>query len=78
MRAIVGAQTIERGSVRIDDADLVTGIPSRWRGTSVICAGPRFEGTVKENISRFATEIDPDLGSIDAPVAAAEKARRNG
>ncbi|HVF95060.1 MAG TPA: type I secretion system permease/ATPase [Sphingomonas sp.] len=76
VRAIVGAQMIERGSVRIDDADLGDWDPERLaRHIGYLPQeATLFEGTVKENISRFATEIDPDLGSIDAQaVAAAEK-----
>ena len=76
VRAIVGTQAIDRGSVRIDEADLSDWDPERL--AEHIGYLPQdatlFEGTVKENICRFASELDGDVVSVDArAVAAAEK-----
>ncbi len=76
VRTIVGAQPLDRGSVRIDEADLGDWDPERLaRHIGYLPQDAAlFEGTVKENICRFATEIDGDRDAVDArAVAAAER-----
>jgi ATP-binding cassette subfamily C protein len=76
VRAIVGAQPLDRGSVRLDDADLGDWDPERLaRHIGYLPQDAAlFEGTVKENICRFATETDVDAEAVDAQaVAAAER-----
>ncbi|WP_235535115.1 type I secretion system permease/ATPase [Sphingomonas sp. Leaf339] len=76
LRAITGALPIDRGTVRIDGADITDWDPERL--ARHIGYLPQdavlFEGTVKENIARFATELNGAREEIDAAaVAAAEK-----
>ncbi len=76
VRAIVGALPLDRGCVRFDDANLGDWDPevlARHIGYLPQDAA-LFEGTVKDNISRFATETAADPAAVDAEaVAAAEK-----
>lgn len=73
MRAIVGAAPVDRGTVRLDAADLGDWDPERLARhigylpqDSVL-----FEGTIKENIARFEGELGGDAEAIDAGVVAA-------
>ncbi|MEG3125461.1 type I secretion system permease/ATPase [Sphingomonas sp. GB1N7] len=76
MRAIVGALTVDRGSVRIDGAELGDWDPERLaRHIGYLPQDAAlFEGTVKENICRFATETGADPAAVDAEVVAAAAA----
>jgi len=76
VRILAGAAQPDRGMVRIDGADMRDWDAERLARhigylpqDSVL-----FAGTVKENISRFAAEIDADALAIDAKVVAAAKA----
>jgi ATP-binding cassette subfamily C protein len=76
MRAIVGALPVDRGSIRLDDADLTDWDPERLaRHIGYLPQEPTlFEGTIKENICRFATETGAAPAAVDAAaVAAAER-----
>lgn len=77
-RAIVGALTVDRGSVRIDGADTQDWDPERLaRHIGYVPQDSvMFEGTIKENIARFDTESDAPAERIDA--AAVEAATRVG
>ncbi len=76
VRAIVGALPLDRGTVRLDEASLDDWDPellARHIGYLPQDAA-LFEGTVKDNISRFAAETGADPAAVDAEaVAAAEK-----
>ena len=76
VRAIAGAMPPDRGTVRVDGADMRDWDAERLARhigylpqDSVL-----FAGTVKENICRFAAEIDPDQQAIDRAVVAAAEA----
>lgn len=76
VRVLAGAAQPDRGTVRIDGADMRDWDAERLARhigylpqDSVL-----FAGTVKENISRFAAEIEADALAIDAKVVAAAKA----
>lgn len=73
VRAIVGAMPVDRGSVRIDGADLGDWDPERLaRHIGYLPQDAAlFEGTVKENICRFATETGADPVAVDTEVVAA-------
>jgi ATP-binding cassette subfamily C protein len=76
LRALVGAIAIDRGHVRLDESDLSDWDPERVaRHISYLPQEPSLvEGTVKENICRFATELGGDREALDASaVAAAER-----
>lgn len=80
-RAIVGAIPIDRGDVRLDEAQLADWDPERLaRHIGYLPQDATlFEGTVKENICRFATEIDGHGEAVDmAAVAAADKVGAQG
>lgn len=75
-RAIVGALPLDRGAVRFGEASREDWDPERL--ARHIGYLPQdailFEGTIKENISRFDGEPDSDQATIDAAaVAAAER-----
>jgi len=74
--AIAGAVMADRGSIRIDGADVKDWDPERLARhvgylpqDSVL-----FAGSVAENISRFTGEVDGDRATIDIGVVAAAKA----
>lgn len=73
VRAIVGAMPVDRGTVRIDGADLDDWDPERLaRHIGYLPQDAAlFEGTVKENICRFATETGADPVAVDAEVVSA-------
>jgi ATP-binding cassette subfamily C protein len=76
VRAIVGAIRAERGTVRLDGADIADWDPERLArhiGYLPQDAG-LLEGTVKENICRFATETGVDPATVDVGVVAAAAA----
>ena len=73
VRAIAGARLADRGAIRFDGAaqqDWDPELLARHIGylpqDSVL-----FAGTIKENICRFASELDEDAAAIDAAVVAA-------
>lgn len=75
-RAIVGAVALDRGTVRLDEADLGDWDPEQLaRHIGYLPQDAMlFEGTVKDNISRFAVETGAEQVAVDAAaVAAAEK-----
>ncbi len=74
LRAIAGALPIDRGTVRIDEADIGDWDPERLaRHIGYLPQDSAlFEGTVKENICRFATELG-QTDDIDAAAVAAAK-----
>ncbi|MET0309279.1 MAG: type I secretion system permease/ATPase [Sphingomonas sp.] len=73
IRVIAGALLADRGTVRIDGADVRDWDPERL--ATHIGYLPQdsalFAGTVKENICRFALELDTDIAAIDEAVVAA-------
>ena len=76
VRVLAGAALPDRGTVRIDGADRRDWDAERLARhigylpqDSVL-----FAGTIKENICRFAAEIDADALAIDAKVVAAAEA----
>lgn len=73
VRAIVGALPIDRGSVRIDAADLSDWDPERLaRHVGYLPQDTvLFEGTVKENIARFDAENGAVRDIVDAEAVAA-------
>jgi len=75
LRAIAGALPVDRGTVRIDEADIGDWDPERLaRHLGYLPQDSAlFEGTVKENICRFATEAGEADGIDAAAVAAARK-----
>ncbi len=82
-RVIAGALRADRGSIRIDNADMADWDQERLaRHIGYLPQEPSlFAGTVKENIARFATELDAgpeaaDAAAIDvAAIASADRAR---
>jgi ATP-binding cassette subfamily C protein len=71
MKAIVGAVPLERGAVRFDGADRDDWDPERLaRYIGYLPQEPSLvEGTVKENIARFRSELDE--GAVDSQVVEA-------
>jgi len=76
VRVLAGAAQPDRGTVRIDGADMRDWDAERLARhigylpqDSVL-----FAGTIKENICRFAAEIEADALAIDAKVVAAAEA----
>ena len=76
VRAIVGALPADRGTVRLDGADIADWDPERLaRHIGYLPQDAAlFEGSVKENICRFATETGADPARVDAAVVAAAAA----
>jgi PrtD family type I secretion system ABC transporter len=76
LRAIVGAQPIADGSVRVDGADIADwDIDRLGRHIGYLPQDVGlFQGTVKDNICRFRNAVDADAATIDAKVVAAAKA----
>lgn len=73
VRALVGASTPHQGAIRIDDADVRDWAPeqlARHIGYLPQDSG-LMEGTIKENISRFRTELEEDVQALDEKVVAA-------
>ena len=76
IRAIAGALVADRGTIRLDGADV------RDWDAELLAAhigylpqdSALFAGTVKENVCRFAGELDDDRAGIDARVIAAAQA----
>jgi PrtD family type I secretion system ABC transporter len=76
LRALMGAQALSQGKVRLDDADVTDWDPDRL--------GRHFgylpqdisllQGTVKENICRFRSSLDEHPEKTDAKVIAAARA----
>lgn len=75
-RVIAGALRPDRGAVRIDGAEQRDWDPERLAGHLGYLPqdSALFAGTVKENICRFATELEGDQEAIDAAVVAAARA----
>lgn len=76
VRAIVGAIPLDRGTVRLDEADIADWNPERLaRHIGYLPQDAAlFEGTVKDNIARFGGEIGTAAEALDAgAVAAAEQ-----
>jgi ATP-binding cassette subfamily C exporter for protease/lipase len=73
IRAIAGAVLPDRGTVRIDDADVRDWDPEQLaRHIGYLPQDSAlFAGTVAENIARFAGELGEDRAAIDAAVVAA-------
>lgn len=73
VRVIAGALLADRGTIRIDGADVRDWDPERL--ATHIGYLPQdsalFAGTVKENICRFASELGTDIAAIDEAVVAA-------
>jgi ATP-binding cassette subfamily C protein len=75
-RVLAGALQSDRGIVRLDGADMTDWEPERLaRHIGFLPQDSRlFAGTIKENISRFDSQIESDLAAVDAAVIeAAEK-----
>jgi ATP-binding cassette subfamily C protein len=75
LRVIAGAALADRGSIRFDGAER-----QNWNSERLgrhIGYLPQdsalFAGTIKENICRFASELDGDAGAIDAAAVLAAK-----
>lgn len=73
LRALAGAILADRGAIRLDGADMRDWDPERLaRHLGYLPQETAlFGGTIKENIARFATELDGDAAAIDAAVVAA-------
>ena len=75
LRLLAGAGRPDRGTIRIDHANMLDWDPERL--APFIGYLPQevslFAGTVKENIARFQQTTDTDRGEIDAKVIAAAK-----
>lgn len=77
-RLIAGAIRSDRGTVRLDGADMTDWDAERLaRHIGFLPQDSRlFAGTIKENICRFDSEIEPDLEKVDAAVIdAAQKTK---
>ena len=76
MRVLAGAVLPDHGGIRFDGADSRDWDPERLgRRIGFLPQEPTlFAGTVKENIARFQTSLEADLGAIDTmAVEAAER-----
>lgn len=75
VRAIAGAANFERGAIRFDGAEQRDWDPERLaRHVGYLPQeATLFAGTVKENIARFATEVEGDTAAVDEAVIAAAR-----
>lgn len=73
LRTLAGALVPDRGAIRVDGADTRDWDPERLAPhIGYLPQDPSLiEGSIKENICRFATERDADTASIDADVVTA-------
>lgn len=76
VRAIAGGAQLDRGTVRIDNADARDWDPERLaRHIGYLPQDPSlFAGTVAENISRFSGGVGTDREALDDSIVAAAKA----